>query len=505
MIDVARRRAEVTSRRAEVRRLVGAGSVLLMFATVPRVYTGDVDYEYRQENNFYYLTNLRQENAALVMLPEGAGWREVLFLPRRNPFAETWTGHMYSADEAQQRSGIDLILAREELDPFMRALAEGKPYQPGTSGLLLAVGRSDTRVLPSNFLSEARTRGAARLLMLAPFVEGKPELTIKRREESREWTQESRFANRWESEVKNMPVAPAWNIFADLRLRKSAMEQQLLQHAVDISTEGLARAMRTANTVTREHEAEAEVEYVFRRHDSDPGYPSIVGCGPNATTLHAWESKGEVRAGDLLLMDTGAEYDHYTADVTRTFPVSGRFSPAQSEIYDLVYAAQEAAFKRIRHGATFADMNDAARRTIGEGLLRLGLITDTNTDQSRIWFMHGTSHWLGMNVHDVGAQNAKFAPGMVFTVEPGIYIRPDALDNLPDTEANRKFIQAVRPAFERYKGIGVRIEDDILITAAGWRNMSERLPRARMDVEAFIARLRGTPLADAATSRTLTR
>jgi Xaa-Pro aminopeptidase len=188
-------------------------------------------------------------------------------------------------------------------------------------------------------------------------------------------------------------------------------------------------------------------------------------------------------------MDVGAEYGHYTADVTRTFPVNGRFSKEQAEIYQVVYDAQEAAAKVIRPGSNLGQVHGAALATIKEGLLKLGLITDVNANQYRVWFMHNTSHWLGMNVHDVGG-GATLEPGMVFTNEPGIYIRPDALDNLPKNAANEKFIAAVRPAFEKYKGIGVRIEDDMLVTADGCKWLSAALPRSISDIEAFIAKAR---------------
>jgi Xaa-Pro aminopeptidase len=188
-------------------------------------------------------------------------------------------------------------------------------------------------------------------------------------------------------------------------------------------------------------------------------------------------------------MDVGAEYSHYTADVTRTFPVNGKFTPAQAEIYQIVYDAQEATAAATRPGAIFpTDVHNAAVEKIKEGLLRLGLITDKNTDQYRVWFMHGTSHWLGMNVHDVGGRGVKLEPGMVFTNEPGIYIREDALDVLPKTPENERFIAAVRPAFEKYKNIGVRIEDDLLVTANGPEWMTKALPRTIADIEAFMAR-----------------
>jgi Xaa-Pro aminopeptidase len=191
-------------------------------------------------------------------------------------------------------------------------------------------------------------------------------------------------------------------------------------------------------------------------------------------------------------MDVGAEYDHYTADITRTFPVNGRFSPVQAELYQIVYDAQEAVARASRPGVTLSDVNRAGTRVIKEGLLKLGLITDKESSQHRLWFMHNTSHWLGMNVHDVGG-GAKFVPGAVFTNEPGIYVRPDALENKPPSWKDadwEKFKEAVRPAFERYKGIGVRIEDDMLVTADGVVWMSQDLPRKMSEIEQFIAKVR---------------
>ncbi len=274
-----------------------------------------------------------------------------------------------------------------------------------------------------------------------------------------------------------------------MRQRKSPLELKLLQHAIDISTEAHERAWISAAKAKWEYEVDAEVAYTFKLRNADNwGYPDIVGCGPNATTLHYEEAQGPVQTGQLLLMDVGAEYDHYSADVTRTFPVNGKFSPAQAEVYQIVYDAQEAAARASRPGATLAEVQKAAADVVKDGLLKLGLITDRNSMQYRVWFMHGSAHWLGMNVHDVGNYASKLEPGMVFTNEPGIYVRLDALDNLPRTPENEKFIAAVKPAFEKYKGIGVRIEDDMLITPEGSRWMTEALPRKISDIESFIAR-----------------
>ena len=272
------------------------------------------------------------------------------------------------------------------------------------------------------------------------------------------------------------------------------MELRLLQHAIDISTEAHERAWTIAGDAKWEYEVDAVMAYTFKLRNADSwGYPDIVGCGPNATTLHYEESQGPVTQGSLLLMDVGAEYGHYSSDITRTFPVNGKFSPAQAEIYQIVYDAQEAVAKASKPGATLSDVSRAGTEVIKDGLLKLGLITDRNSDaQRRIWFMHGTSHWIGMNVHDVGG-GAKFEPGMTFTNEPGIYVRPDALDYLPigwNQQDWDKFKAAVRPAFEKYKSIGVRIEDDMLITDTGVKWMSEALPRKLSEIEDFIAKAR---------------
>ncbi|HEY0101560.1 MAG TPA: aminopeptidase P family protein [Pyrinomonadaceae bacterium] len=499
VFDDQARLAELAARRARVAQEIGKQSLLVLFSGQPRVYTNDVDYEFRQENNLFYLTGLKQQRATLVLIPGHPATPEILFIPRRNPAAETWTGHMYSPEEARAISGITEIWEATEFEPFMRALRARRGYRPKDEAILLSnvappaptptpvagsTAATPATPVPQNaggyealFGAMAQKNGT--LYLLIPGGEG----------DDREFRQEQAFAARWAQSSSGLNVRDAWPIFMEMRLRKSASELQLLQHAIDITVEALGRAMAVAGRSRWEYEVEAEVDYTFkRRHADNWGYPSIVGCGPNATTLHYQESEGAIGANELLLMDVGAEYSHYTADVTRTFPISGKFTAAQADIYNAVLAAQEASMRAARPGNTFADVNRASIEVIRDALLRMGLITDRNSFQYARWFMHGTSHWLGMNVHDVGALNTKFEPGMVFTIEPGIYIRPDALDNLPKTEESRKFIEAVRPAFEKYKGIGVRIEDDVVITADGHRNMSAALPRTLADVENFMAR-----------------
>lgn len=543
VFDEAARLQELASRRARVMELMGQASVLALFGGEPRVYTNDVDYEFRQENNLYYLTNLKQKGATLVLMPGNPQLQMVLFLPKRDPAAETWTGHMYSPEEARRISGISEIWEAGEFEPFMRALRARQPYRPKAEAWLMSAstvaasaqpitppvpqaaqttaaaiaatparpvtGQSQPNVTTINPPSTVQTPAQAVAATGSPVAQpaaaaptgyetlfaamGKGDATLylvlPRESESREYKMEQSLAAQWAKSSTGLNVRSATPIFTQLRLRKSPMELQIMQHAIDITTEGFGRAMAVAGRSQWEYEVEAEIDYTYKRRNADNwGYPSIVGCGPNATTLHYVESQGRINKGDLLLIDASAEYDHYTGDVTRTFPVSGKFTPEQAEIYNIVYAAQEAVAKTTRPGATLTEVNNAATEVIKDGLLKLGLITDRNSNQYRIWFMHGTSHWLGMNVHDVGGRDTKFEPGMVFTNEPGIYIRGDALDYLPKTAENEKFIAAVRPAFEKYKNIGVRIEDDLVVTPDGGRWMTAALPRSIPDIEAFIAR-----------------
>jgi Xaa-Pro aminopeptidase len=480
--DDAKRLEELAGRRKHVADTIGAKAMLVLFSTEPRVYTNDVDYQFRQENNLYYLTNLNQKRATLVLMPGNTQTPEILFLPRRNASAETWTGHMYSAQEAAQLSGIKEIWEVNEFDGFMKAVRKHESFSPKIENILMSdrgsvVAGSTTSGFGTLFNAAAKNEASLFLLQLP------------QQGESREYRTEQRFAASWQAEPVGFTIQNASLIFAQMRLRKSPMELELIQHAIDISIEAHERAQAFSSQAKWEYEVDAQVAYTFKLRNADNwGYPDIVGCGPNATTLHYEESQGPVKTGQLMLMDVGAEYGHYSADVTRTFPVSGKFSKEQAEIYQIVYDAQEAAAKAIRPGATLSQVHNAAQAVIKDGLLRLGLITDVNSQQYRTWFMHGTSHWLGMNVHDVGS--GAFEPGMVFTNEPGIYIRPDALDNLPKTAENEKFIAAIKPAFEKYKGIGVRIEDDMQVTPEGCKWMTGALPRSIADIEAFIAKAR---------------
>ena len=520
VFDQATRQRELAGRRARVAEAIGPDAIMVLFSGESREYAGDVTYPYRQENNLFYLTNYKQPGARLVLTPGNSRLPEILFMPRPRPFLEAWTGHMYTPEEAAQITGVEAIWDAREFEPFTTALRNRQPYRPKAENVLFSTKESTTDLTASvssgfEALYEAAVEARATLWVLQPGGH-----------------QEQGFSAQWASTFpsknvpgsaststpKQSPVAPsqkaaheiaavrngttpsgyridnASRIFAGLRLRKSPMEVAYIQHAIDITAEAIERSWVAAADARWEYEIKGLVLYIFQLRNADHwGYPPIIGCGPNATTLHYEGSDGAIKQGDLVLMDIGAEYEHYSADVTRTFPVSGKFTPAQAEIYQIVYDAQDAGAKAALPGKYMSDVDRAATEVIKEGLMKLGLITDRGSRQYRVWFNHNTSHWLGMNVHDVGPGSAKLEPGMVFTNEPGIYIRADALDHMPSgwlTADWEEFRRAVRPAFEKHKNTGVRIEDDLLVTPTGVEWLTKAIPRKLSEVEDFIARAR---------------
>jgi len=488
-IAEADRLNELAQRRQAAMKQMGDKAIMVLFSTEPRIYTYDVDYHYRQENNLYYLTGTNQDNVTLVLIPGAKKIREILFIPERNPRAETWTGKMMSADDARQRSGIQEIWDSKLLNSFLATLApraesaiakRGEKAKPNTE--LAAQWQNEFQTF-----IEAVKSDQGELYLLAP----------PNARDLREYRQEYEFAESIKAANAGLKVRTAHPIFAELRLHKSPWEIKLVQHAVDITAEAFHRVFAVAAPAMYEYEIQAEFEYTFKRRGADNwGYPCIVGSGANATTLHYETNRDQMPADSLLLMDCAAEFDHYSADVTRTIPLNGKFTPEQAEIYRIVYDAQVASINRVRAGAQVGNVLEpksvqgATAEVIKEGLFKLGLITSKENDEFRRWYMHGSTHWIGMNVHDVGDYRLPLVAGETLTVEPGIYIRPDALDVLPKTPENEKFIKAVRPAFEKYKGIGVRIEDDILVTNGDPINMSGAIPRKLEEVEATMARLR---------------
>ena len=478
--------ADLGARRKAVAEQVGANGILILWAAEPRNYAGDVDWPYRQENEFFYLTAIPQAGSALVLIPGGDAPHEILFMPPSNPAQENWTGHILTPEEARRISGIQDVWDARRLNEFLADLfptATEMFSAPAAGG---RAGRAAALAPPPPIPLDVKTAFAPTIDAIA---KNEAQLHMISQGRPAEYGREEQFAAKLAGFYPALKIENAAPVFAGLRKVKSAREIDLLKHSVAITAEAFQRAYAVALPGTPEYEIQAQFEFTFLRRNGHWGYPCIVASGVNATTLHYETNRDTMHAGDLLLMDDAAEFDGYSADVTRTIPVSGKYSKDQAAIYRMVWEAQHAAIQEVRSGHTPVQVTAAANKVFRDGLYKIGLITDPASDQQvRIWFNHGISHGIGLNVHDPGGRELQ--PGMAVTVEPGIYIRPDALDNLPKTEENARFIAAVKPAFEKYKGIGVRIEDDVLVTDGEPKVLSEAIPSRLEDVEANIAQLR---------------
>jgi Xaa-Pro aminopeptidase len=489
------RLADLAARRKAVMEQIGDHAVLILYAAEPRNYANDVDWPFRQENDFFYLTGLTQPGATLVLAPGAEKIREMVFLPRSNAAQETWTGHMITAAEARETSGVEDVFESGQFNGFFgaliprsRAILAGAQGRGGRGGGVLsgpdAAPPANTPDWATAFAKPIEYAGRQELQLY---------MILPARPNAVEYRREQEFAGKLASVGTGIAIKDATTLFNNLRRVKSQREIDLLQHAVDITAEAFQRAYAVAAPGKPEYEIQAQFEFTFLRRNGHWGYPCIVGSGNNTTTLHYQSNRDTMKAGDLLLMDDAAEFDQYSADVTRTIPVSGKFSQEQAAIYRLVWEAQQAGFAMAKPGHAASGGPDSIQGAAGEvfkqGLFKLGLITDPKSDaEMRIWFNHGISHGIGLNVHDPGG--SELQPGMVITVEPGLYFRPDALENLPKTPEMEKFAAAIRPVFEKYKGIGVRIEDDVLITTGAPKVISAAIPSKLEDVEAGIARLR---------------
>jgi Xaa-Pro aminopeptidase len=458
---------EVKRRRADLVQKLGPQAMLVMLSADPKRFEGDVDYEFRQDNYLLYLTGIDQPGTKLVLMPGNQTHKEILFVTPRNLSQELWTGKILSHDEASAISGIDTIYDAGSFDPFIEAVLSGHTFGPRMYG---------STVEYKGFFDALHEGTAAVYLIL----EDRPRLQEPL---NRVW----QFADQIRDRFVGVQVKDASRWLDQMRLVKSPYEMAQLRRAIDITCQAQREAMQTVKPGMYEYEVEATIEFIFRKNGAPwPGYPSIVASGPNATTLHYERSSRQMRDGDLLLTDVGAEFNFFTADVTRTYPVNGRFTPEQAALYNLVLKAQTEAMKVVRPGATLAQVHARAVDVLKEGLIELGLITSKEDQQYRMWFPHGTSHWLGMNAHDVGDFNARFEPGMVLTVEPGLYIRQDTVENLQRTD--EKLAARIEPAVKKYMGLGVRIEDDVTVTESGLEVLSDKAPKTIADIEALMQR-----------------
>jgi Xaa-Pro aminopeptidase len=412
--------AALTARRAALIEAMGTGVAILGSATVRSIEADGAhpqDSDFRQDNDFFYLTGLETPDAWLVLSADGSDTGSaVLFLPARDTAAERWTGpKLGPGEEAVRLTGIEDVRSDEEVARVMRRMAIGRSSPAWDGGLYLRRGKG----LPAREIEFTSD------LALADY--GRP-----------------------------LVVRDLGYLIAQLRLIKDDDELGRLRRAIDITAEAQREAMATLGPGMWEYEVEALIEFVFRRRGAERvGFPSIVGAGPNSTTLHYDKSRGRLEDGDLIIMDIGAEFGYYSADITRTAPVSGRFTDRQRALYDLVLATQQAAIDSVRPGTTVGRLNRIARQYMREHSGDLCAPGDCTR-----YFVHGLSHWLGMDVHDVGDYGTALVPGMVLTIEPGLYL----------------------PA-ER---IGIRIEDDILVTDGDPEILSAGAPRSAQAIEVLM-------------------
>ncbi len=464
-VPAAQFQDDLKARRVRAMERLGPQSMLILWSAPTKVYSRDVDYKYRQDSNLYYLTGIDQEETILVLAPGARERKEILFVKPRDPVREHWVGHFLTKEEATAQSGIATIYLTAEFEPFITSVLSGTPY-----GSSQEPGEFDT-------FFKALDSGLARVfLILSPRsgLSEPPGPTVQ-------------FANRIKERFFGFSIQDATSLLRDLRQIKTPYEQKILQLSVDISNEAHLAAMRAVRPGMWEYEVEAAIEYVYRSRGAlGWGYPSIVASGPNATILHYGKSTRRMEAGDLLLVDAAANYQYLTGDITRTYPINGAFSSLQKDIYGIVLAAQEEGIKVAKAGSKLSDIQKKTAETIKDGLFKLGLITDKSSDQYRTWSTHGPCHWIGMDVHDLGDSSRPLAPGMAFVIEPGIYIRDGALDSLPKTAENLSFIERVRPVYEKYKNIGVRIEDSFLLTESGLKQLSAKVPRGIEEIETYM-------------------
>lgn len=404
------------------------------FSGSEKLRNGDSTFRFRPDSDFYYLTGCREPGSCLVLLPNGED-HAVLFVRPKDRDAEIWNGRRVGVDAAPEVFGVDRALPIEDLDEHLPALLVGH------TGIEYVLGADTER-------DQSVTQATERAARLGRATGKAPERWFHPRNHAHE-----------------------------LRLFKGAQEVALMRRAAEVSAEAHSAVMAEAAAGGNEMGLDALLEYTFRRGGgTGAAYTNIVASGANACILHYTENDQDLRAGELCLVDAGCELGFYASDVTRTFPIDGTFTPAQRDLYEVVLAAQQSAIDLAAPGVVFEDLHERAVERLVEGLVDLGLLTESveealEKESYRPYYMHRTGHWLGLDVHDAGSYAREggprpLEPGMVFTVEPGLYIAEDA------------------PVHERWRGMGIRIEDDVLVTAEGTDVLSKDTPRSVDEVEA---------------------
>jgi Xaa-Pro aminopeptidase len=459
--------AEFAARRARLAKELGPNAMLVVFSAKPAIRNGDVEYPFRQSDDLLYLTGISQTETTLVMLPGESGFSEVLFTREREPRRELFTGRVLSNDEATKISGIKNVFGAGRFRQFLDVALTGGIWPVPDS-----VDRLPNRATP--LFTEAVRAGRAEVW-----------LALENRNMQSE---ELQFADDLRKRYPEVVFRDAHQRLRAMREVKSPAEIAALQRAVDISVIAHKAAMKRALTATNEAQVEVAADSVAREGTCCWGYPPIVASGANATTLHYMVNDAPVDRKGLFLMDMGAEVDGYSCDITRTFPASGKFSPDQRAVYEAVLAAQDAAIAAMKPGARLGDADKAAIAVLGRELVKLGLTTKDDPHQVLMYFRHGIGHHIGLDVHDVWDRDRIAEPNMTFAIEPGVYVRKDdVLANPTFTKLSKEEQDKIRAALDRFNGVGVRIEDDIVVTAAAPRVMSVAAPRTVGEIEAWLA------------------
>ncbi|MEH6394168.1 Xaa-Pro aminopeptidase [Pseudoalteromonas sp.] len=436
MPTVSIEKAEFKARRERLLAMMEPNSVAIIPAANEVTRSRDTEYAFRQDSDFYYLTGFNEPDAILVLCPSSET-PSTLFCLSKDKLAEIWHGRRIGFEKAKTEYLFDQTCALTELDEQLLNLVNGQQilfYAQGT------YPQFDDKVW-----------GLLNTLRGAPKKGYKAPHTIK--------------------DIRGL--------VHEMRLFKSAAEVAIMRRACEISAQAHIRAMQFATPGATEYQLEAELHHHYAMHGArHPAYGTIVGSGDNANILHYTANSDTLNDGDLVLIDSGAELQGYAADITRTFPINGRFSEPQAQLYNIVLAAQEAAFTEVKPGGSLSKANQLAMTVLTQGLLDLGILQGElqellDNQACKAFYMHGLGHWLGLDVHDVGdyKQDEKerpFAPGMVLTIEPGLYIALDA------------------KAPELYKGIGIRIEDNLLVTEQGYENLTASVPKSISEIEAVI-------------------
>ncbi|WP_192822195.1 aminopeptidase P N-terminal domain-containing protein [Rufibacter sp. LB8] len=485
-------------RREVLRQQLPPRSVAVLFSNPIRNRANDVDFHFHQHPDFYYLTGYREPNAVLLLFSDqhmvnGVATEEILFAQARNPQAESWTGKRLGEEGVERHLGLTHALPAT-------AFAGFKLDTAAYDQILFLELPHDVRNDPNNSadlydlvaqfkqkigLTEGKDFAHQELFQIIKMYDAQGGARVQQ-EVQRQMRANPNLAKNptlnayvnakdaaaRAAVVKGMPKEKAditWldGALSEMREVKTPQELTLLRKAVAMSAIGQVEVMKAMHPSMSETEVQGIHEFVYKKYGAEyEGYPSIVGAGNNGCILHYVENEKPKLGTDLVLMDLGAEYHGYTADVTRTIPANGKFSPAQAQIYELVYAAQEAGFNACKPGNAFNAPDQAAQKVMTDGLIKLGIIK--NAQEARRYTMHGVSHYIGLDVHDRGTYGP-LKPNSVITVEPGIYIPEGS------------------PCDKKWWGIGVRIEDDILITEKGWENLSKGAPRTIKEIEATMA------------------